>query len=93
MVENAEFFSQVQKISGVQKNTSKDKSLLKEAFCPKGGSFQRINGTENMNMFMQDLQTPLEVPRPLPVPFSPTILRDRDLRFLNASEIFLLDPV
>ena len=42
----------------------RNKNLLKEAFCPKGGSFQKINGIENMNMFRQDLQPVLFILSP-----------------------------
>ena len=36
-----------------------NKSLLKEAFCLKGGSICRVNDIENMNIFRQDSQTVL----------------------------------
>ena len=59
----------------------RNKSLLKEAFCPKGRSFRRVNRTENMNMLRQDLQTvlfilsPLEILRPFLLSSFPTIPR------------------
>ena len=71
---------------------------LKEAFCTKGGSFQRINGIENMNMFRQDLQTvlfplsPLEVFCLFPVPSFPTILCTTKAKLLTVWGSFLPCP-
>ena len=50
-----------------------NKSLFTVVFCLKGGSFKRINGIENMNVFRQDSETVLFIRksfggRPLPHP-------------------------
>ena len=62
-----------------------NKSLLKEDFCPKGGSIYRVNGIENMNIFRQDLQTVLftlkSFERSLPLPSA--ILRTTKAEFVT----------
>ena len=71
-------------------NVFYNKSLLKETFCPKGGSSYRISGIENMNIFRQDVQTVLFIlksfGRLLPLPG--TILPDHPMYYqtVNSSQ-------